>query len=155
MELLKNSKYCSQCGTATFIKTENEQVEFINQSFTGSMVRIGDEHRRQINHFLQNNNFQKISWHFSITQGRVYTLTLTSEKPQKPLPYRFGIYYSGTANSSAFGWLSSVFTGWNVDSALQQFQASNPNVRIRSTSPIHDRGTNIGLYILFTYGVKP
>jgi hypothetical protein len=145
-------KYFMEGGRNRLFRQQH--VDVITQSFNGGMMRgIQDEHRLQINEFLKNNNFQKVFWNFSIKNSRVYTITLTCDRTDRALPYRFAIGYEEAKNGKNFGWLSSVFTGWSVEKGLQNFQASHPNSIIKSTRPIHDHGTNYGLYILHTYKI--
>ncbi|MGI2295955.1 zinc-ribbon domain-containing protein [Paenibacillus sp. GXUN7292] len=152
--LANGSRFCSGCGSPIGGIDRNQQFEVVTQSFNGGIMRgIQDEHRYQINQFLNNKNFQKVHWNFSIKNGRVYAITLTCDRTDRQLPYRFGISYEEAKSGKNFGWLSSIFTGWNVEKGLQAFQAVNPNAQIKATRPIHDQGMNYGLYILHTYKI--
>lgn len=128
--------------------------EIVTQTFNGQLIGgITDSKLSEINHFLGDQNIERVNWNFSIDRGVVWSITLSCQKPSRQLPYRFGIYFNEAPKGRIFGVWSTRFSGWSVDKAMGDFQKKYPNYRVKSTRPIHSFGVNYGVYILFTYPI--
>ncbi|MHA6529136.1 hypothetical protein [Paenibacillus sp. BAC0078] len=134
------------------LNTHNDS-EIITKSYSAPVFGLNESHMQRANQFLNNNNLKNVRWNLSVSVGGAKNLTLISERTTTSLSYRYGIVYMGAPGGRFLGYLAKVFSGWNIERAIEKFQINHPNYKIKQTRIIHDQGINYGVFILYTYNV--
>lgn len=152
-KIQEDAKFCSNCGKRITHGTssKNKVIGTKTKTIGGKIFgNINEEDIRMANSFLEQHNFGKVFWSFSMAPGQVKGITLTGEVMEKPLPYHFKIDALMPKGAGIFGAIVTYASGWNPEQELNEWTKMNPDKRIRSNRIVTHGGIPTQLYILYT-----